>query len=470
MRQASVHVRAFAVAALAWGAAVGAASAQALTTRISTTSVGAQLAGASRQPSASADGRFVAFSSTDTTLVAGDGNGSADIFVKDRQTGAVTRVSLRTGGLEAVGDSTAPDISADGRFVAFTSVASLTADDTNVSSCPGGLVAAPTCPDVFVHDRVTGETTRASVNSGGAQGDGASVAPRISGNGRYVVFESLASNLVAGDTNQIRDVFRHDRQTSTTTRVSVATSGAQADRAAMSPTISDDGNRIAFLSEASTLDDGADTLACDAAQLPCSRAYVRTAAATARVRFLVSYPGLTGIATQAHRVTEAVLSGDGETVTAIVYGSITLQNGGPLTFEALGTASLAAGTPAAVVASGAGVNPPRLSSLAVDTGGRFQAFCNNISDIPPGFLLLIFDRQTWVSGSGQGARIDCQSVTLSGDGLTVFFASVPASTTPLVVDGAEVLEAAWFPVDDLPRLSANTALLLGHYGIGPDAQ
>src|SRR6187455_2916282 len=102
MRQASVHVRAFAVAALAWGAAVGAASAQALTTRISTTSVGAQLAGASRQPSASADGRFVAFSSTDTTLVAGDGNGSADIFVKDRQTGAVTRVSLRTGGLEAV--------------------------------------------------------------------------------------------------------------------------------------------------------------------------------------------------------------------------------------------------------------------------------------------------------------------------------------------------------------------------------
>jgi ADP-ribose pyrophosphatase YjhB (NUDIX family) len=53
---------------------------------------------------------------------------------------------------------------------------------------------------------------------------------------------------------------------------------------------------------------------------------------------------------------------------------------------------------------------------------------------------------------------------------TVFFASVPASTTPLVVDGAEVLEAAWFPVDDLPRLSANTALVLGHYGIGPDAR
>ena len=50
---------------------------------------------------------------------------------------------------------------------------------------------------------------------------------------------------------------------------------------------------------------------------------------------------------------------------------------------------------------------------------------------------------------------------------TIFFASVPASTTPLIVDGAEVLEAAWFPVDDLPRLSANTALVLGRYGIGP---
>ena len=108
MRALTGQLRSVVAVAVAWGAAFGVCGAQGLTTRVSTAAGNAQLAGASRQPSASADGRFVAFSSTDTTLVAGDANGLSDIFVKDRQTGAVTRVSVRTDGSEAVGDSVAP--------------------------------------------------------------------------------------------------------------------------------------------------------------------------------------------------------------------------------------------------------------------------------------------------------------------------------------------------------------------------
>ena len=184
MRKTTGYVRVVVVSGLAWMAAIGIGVAQ--TTRVSTDAVGAQVAGASRQPSASADGRFVAFSSTATTLVAGDTNGSADIFVKDRQTGAVTRVSVRTGGAEFVGDSVSPDISADGRYVTFVSAAFLTADDTNTFLCPGANVTGPSCPDVFRHDRITGETIRLSVSSAGVQADAASAAPRISGDGRFV--------------------------------------------------------------------------------------------------------------------------------------------------------------------------------------------------------------------------------------------------------------------------------------------
>ena len=183
-----------------------------------------------------------------TTLVTGDTNGSADIFVKDRQTGAVTRVSVRTDGTQQSGDSSAPDVSSDGRYVTFASTAALVVGDTN--ACAG---TAPTCADIYVHDRTAGTTARVSVATGGTQAGAGSAAPRISGDGRFVAFESAATNLVAGDTNGAVDIFLHDRQTATTTRVSVASNGAQSDRASLLPTISDDGARIAFISDATTL-------------------------------------------------------------------------------------------------------------------------------------------------------------------------------------------------------------------------
>ena len=157
----------------------------------------------------------------------------------------ITRVSVSTSGAEANNDSSfaySPAISGDGRYVAFYSLASnLVTGDTN------------TVDDVFVRDVLTNTTTRISVATGGVQGNGYSYNPSISSDGRYVAFESTASNLVTGDTNTRSDIFVHDRQTGTTTRVSVATDGTQSDGNSSYPSISGNGRFVAFKSAATNL-------------------------------------------------------------------------------------------------------------------------------------------------------------------------------------------------------------------------
>jgi len=158
-----------------------------------------------RWPAISGDGRFVAFSSWASDLVPGDTNGFADVFVRDRATGVTTRVSVDSTGVEGNGPSQFPDITADGRLVAFFSDAdNLVAQDTN------GV------PDVFVHDRVSGLTERASVDSGGNQipFPFAAGAASLSPDGRFVGFSSSADNLVLRDQNGVGDVFVRDLQLS----------------------------------------------------------------------------------------------------------------------------------------------------------------------------------------------------------------------------------------------------------------
>jgi len=215
------------------------------TTRVSVASDGTQANGGSFTPSISADGRYVAFASIAVNLVSGDTNGVQDIFVHDRQTGQTTRVSVASGGAQANGPSFDPSISADGRYVAFASLATnLVSGDTNDHR------------DIFVHDRQTGQTTRVSVASGGAQANGPSFDPSISADGRYVAFASNASNLVSGDTNNTGDIFVHDRQTGATTRVSIGPGGTQANRGSLAPSISADGRYVAFHSDATNLVSG----------------------------------------------------------------------------------------------------------------------------------------------------------------------------------------------------------------------
>ena len=186
------------------------------TTRVSVRSNGTQGNDFSAEASISATGRFVAFDSPASNLVSEDTNNTIDVFVHDRKTGQTTRVSVASDGTQGNEFSDAPSISASGRYVAFFSLASnLVSGDTNGTG------------DVFVHDRKTGQTTLVSVASDGTQANGGSVHASISANGRYVAFQSEASNLVSGDTNNTIDVFVHDRVTGQTTLVSVHSNGTQ---------------------------------------------------------------------------------------------------------------------------------------------------------------------------------------------------------------------------------------------------
>jgi hypothetical protein len=218
------------------------------TTRVSVATRGAQANRSSNEPAISGNGRYVTFWSGASNLVARDTNGALDVFVRDRVAGTTTRVSVANGGTQANSDSESPGaISADGRYVTFVSGANnLVAGDTNDTS------------DAFVRDRVAGTTTRVSVATGGTQADSYSFSSSISGNGRYVAFDSPATNLVAGDTNGPHgsDVFVRDRVAGTTTRVSVATGGTQANNVSDAPAISGDGRYVAFLSMASNLAPG----------------------------------------------------------------------------------------------------------------------------------------------------------------------------------------------------------------------
>jgi Tol biopolymer transport system component len=219
------------------------------TVRVSVDSNGAGGDGDSVSPSISAGGRFVAFSSSAVNLVAADHNGLRDVFVHDRDpdgngvfdegNGVTTRVSKPTGGGDGDGPSDRASISADGSVVAFVSYATnLVSGDTNQ------------CADIFVRDRPAGTTTRVSVDSSGAQSNYYSLAPSLSRDGRWVAFQSVATNLVAGDTNACEDVFVHDLSTGTTVRASVSTAGVQGNYASSVATLCADGSRVAFQSQA----------------------------------------------------------------------------------------------------------------------------------------------------------------------------------------------------------------------------
>jgi Tol biopolymer transport system component len=212
---------------------------------VSVASDGAQANRSAWEPAISADGRFVAFRSSATNLVPGDTNDMGDVFLHDRATGETTRVSVASDATQGDSGSGTPAISADGRFVAFhSSAATLVSDDTNL-----GL-------DVFVHDRVTGETTRVSVSSDGQQADEAAWVPSISADGRHISFQSRARTLV-GDTDagSTSDVFVHDRITRRTRLASVTSDGVQAngDSSTSSAAMSAVGDRITFSSGATNL-------------------------------------------------------------------------------------------------------------------------------------------------------------------------------------------------------------------------
>jgi hypothetical protein len=199
-------------------------------------------------PEISANGRYIAFRASATNLISNDSNGViADIFVYDTQTKTFELISKDSKGVQGNDLSYFPAISADGNVIAFSSAASnLVAKDTNNSA------------DVFVHNRETGKTTRVSVSSTGTEGTmgiGSTGTLDISADGRYVVFSSPSSNLASNDTNTTEDIFLHDIKTATTTAVSAIVRDTPTSVSSKSthPSISGDGRFIAFQSGSSKL-------------------------------------------------------------------------------------------------------------------------------------------------------------------------------------------------------------------------
>ncbi len=205
--------------------------------------VGEGLTGDAFDATLSGDGRFLAFTSADATLVSGDTNGTADVFVRDLASNVVERVSVASNGTQANEGSSSPTISADGRWVAFVSrAANLASADTTAVE------------DIYLHDRTTGATTLVSISVDGTGSDQPSLSPHISADGTRIAFASSATRLISSDSNDVLDIFVRDVSTTTTTRVSVTSAGAQVPFASqIRPRISGNGRYVA-LSSSSSLD------------------------------------------------------------------------------------------------------------------------------------------------------------------------------------------------------------------------
>lgn len=218
----------------------GAVSAAATTTRVSISTQGVEGNDDANYPAVSANGRFVAFMSESDKMVPADKNNEWDVFVRDRSTGKTEWISRSLPGTQNDDLSTDPAISANGRFVVFESSSSkLVSNDTNGKR------------DVFLRDRATGKTRRISRGFNGAESDGHSSDPAISADGRYVAFESDATNLVKNGTNAWRHVYRYDREKRIMRLVTVGPNGVEG--GGSDPSVSANGRLVAFESTATNL-------------------------------------------------------------------------------------------------------------------------------------------------------------------------------------------------------------------------
>jgi len=353
-------------------------------TRVSVDSTGAQANGSSRHSQISGDGRFVVFESDATNLAGGTGG----LFLKDRQTGSITRVGV---------DGEAPSISNDGRFIAFDSGAT-----NEVSGDANGLF------DVFVYDRQSGVTILVSVDSSGTQENADSMGPVISGDGRYIAFPSAATNLVSNDTNGMQDVFVHDRLTGITERVSIASDGAQGNAGTSSDlSISSDGRIVVFTSSASNLVSGDTNGQKDV--------FVRDRQTATTTRVSVNSSGVEAD----HGASDCSLSADGRYVSFSSF-SENLISQAPLNFEHVFVHDRQTGiTTLASSYSDGSQMQGRSEQSVISADGRYVAFeFDDRGDSLPYLAIYIHDRQTGATISAPGGFHQASSFTpsISGDG------------------------------------------------------
>jgi Tol biopolymer transport system component len=404
--------------------AAGPALAAPTTVRVSVDLGGGDPDGPSLENSISANGRYVAFDSLASDLVAEDGNDLYDVFVRDLVTGTTVRASVDAAGGDPDGGSGGASISADGRFVAFVSGASdLVPGDGNGDN------------DIFVRDLVAGTTVRASVDTEGGDPNNYSVRPSISRDGRYVAFESDASDLVAGDGNFDTDVFVRDMVAGTTVRASVDAFGGDANNISDSPWISWGGRYVAFASFASDLVPGDRNASWDV--------FVRDLAAGTTIRASVDADG--GDADGDVSSETVPISGNGRYVA---FGSEAsdLVSGDGNGLTDIFVRDLVAGTTVrASVDTGGG--DPNVGSFepSISANGRYVAFGSRASNLVPGDgndAIDVFVRDL-VSGTTARASVDSEGGDPNDD------SSLPSiSATGLFV-------TFWSPASDLIVGDAN---------------
>src|SRR5215218_4203269 len=460
-----VALAAMLLAATIVGAAIGAkGGAETTTVLVSADKDGRGGDGNSLEPAISGDGRFVAFASRAKNLSPAAKGGRRQIFVKDTKTGAVTLVSRADGAAGAVGDGNSynPSISADGRYVAFASTAeSLVPDDAAYN-------------DVFVRDLAAGTTTLVSRASGpaGAAGDGESIEPSISADGRHVAFASGANNLVADDVKTAQgDVFVRDLDASVTELVSRA-SGAAGIAAAdysFEPSISADGRMVAFSSRAQL-----DPEDFDESSFP-QDVFVRDRAAAVTV--LVSRAsGATGKPSDVESSSPAI-SADGTHVAFASDAKLTGQRGYD---RNVFVRDLAAGTTRLVSVGDEGKAGDAKRLPAISADGRYVAFQTRgdelsradadarvdvfVRDMTKGLTVTV----SRASGTlGVPADAPSSSAAISADGALVAFDS--RATNLSAADGDSVADVflrrvVYAKEPALPRCAGRVATIIGTPG------
>lgn len=389
--------------------------------------------------SISANGRYVAFSSDASNLIWGDTNKTADVFVFDRLTRRTERVSVSSWGVQGNGDHLYPSISADGRYVAFISDSSnLVPGDTNGRA------------DVFVHDRRLHLTERVSVSSSGAEADGDSYFPSISADGRYVAFSSDATNLVGDDTNKKADVFVHDRWTRRTERVSVAASGAQGEGDHLFSCISADGRYVVFVSDSSNLVSGDTNGTADV--------FVRDRWTHRTERVSISSDGLEGDGEHL----SPCISADGRYV-AFISNSKNLVKGDTNNVADVFVYDREKGRTERVSVSTAGRQGDKDSySPSISADGRYVAFISDAANLTPGDRneradVFVYDRKAErIQRAGESERgvvgnADPAFPCISADGSCVAFVSGADNIVPGDLNGVlDVFVSSVLPFKDIP--------------------
>ena len=413
----------------------------------------------SRSPSISADGRFIAFVSTATNLVANDTNQCADVFLRDLQAGTTVRVSETTAHIGGNADSSQPVISANGQFVAFTSLAkNLVAGDPN------------TFEDVFIYNRTTRALELAGARNAGGWPSGASSSPSISADGRYVAFQSNARNVAGTDNNAVNDVFLRDRTAKTTELISRTSSGSAGSSVSEAPSLSADARYVAFHSFAFNLVANDNNGNYDVFVRDRTAKTTTLASATPGGSSANADSGLPRISADGRYVAFESFASDLVTGSATAVSQIYLRN-------------LAARTNRRVT------NFPDFQPLtgnhyleAISGDGRFVAFTTDTAHLPPSagtplaiYRPFLFDQHLGTltalafSPAGYPAENNTFDTALSPDARFVAFASWGSRLTPADGNGVAdvfVLDRTATPAD-LSIRSSTSANWIGAGLTGP---